>query len=115
MKINRNEQYQSGISSLTRLSAPIGQQIVPCHIVVDIKMQDFRQNAKLVTGLNIAKSLDSITYTSIVSRETDRISLMITTLNDVEVKLADILNAYVQAPVIDNVWTTLILEFGKDA
>ena len=40
---------------------------------------------------------------------------MLSTLNDVEGKLADILNAYVHAPVTDNVWTTLILEFSKDA
>ena len=32
-----------------------------------------------------------------------------------EVKLGDILNAYVQAPVTEKVWTTLGHELGKDA
>ena len=36
------------------------------------------------------------------------------TLNDLEVKLGDILNVYVQAPVTEKVWTMLGLEFSKD-
>ena len=43
------------------------------------------------------------TYTSIVSRETIRIALMIATLNNLEVKSGIILNAYVQAPVTERV------------
>ena len=45
----------------------------------------------------------TITYASVVSRETVRIVLMITTLNDLEVKSGDILNAYVHAPVTKKV------------
>ena len=41
----------------------------------------------------------TIIYASMVSRETVRIALMIAVLNGFEVKLGDILNAYVQAPV----------------
>ena len=40
---------------------------------------------------------------------------MIAALNDLEVKSGNILNAYVQAPVTEKVWTTLGPEFGKDA
>ena len=43
------------------------------------------------------------TYASLVSRETVRIALMIAALNDLEVKLGDTLNAYVQAPVTEKV------------
>ena len=39
---------------------------------------------------------------------------MIAALNDLEVKLGNILNAYVQAPVTEKMWTTLGPEFGKD-
>ena len=63
----------------------------------------------------MTEALATITYASIVSRETARIALMIATLNDLEVKLGDILNAHVQAPVTEKVWTTLCPEFGKDA
>ena len=35
--------------------------------------------------------------------------------NAIWVKSGDILNAYVQAPVTEKVWTTLGPEFGKNA
>ena len=40
---------------------------------------------------------------------------MIVILSDLEVKLDDILNAYVQAPVTKKMWTTLGPEVGIDA
>ena len=39
---------------------------------------------------------------------------MIAALNDLELKLGSILNAYVQAPVVGKLWTSLSSEFGKD-
>ena len=39
---------------------------------------------------------------------------MISALNDLEVKLGDILSTHVQGSVTDKVWTTLGPEFGKD-
>ena len=62
----------------------------------------------------MTKAPAPIMYASVVSRETVRIVLMIAALNDLEVKLGNILNAYVQAPVTKKVWTTLGPEFGKD-
>ena len=47
----------------------------------------------------MTKALTTIKYASKVSRETVRIALMMATLKDFEVKLDNILNAYVQAPV----------------
>ena len=52
---------------------------------------------------------------NVVSRETLRIVLMNATLNDLEVEFGNILNAYVQAPAIEKVWTMLGPEFEKDA
>ena len=57
----------------------------------------------------------TFTYASIVSRYTVRIALMIAALNDLEIKFADILNAYVQAPDIEEVLSNLGPEFGEDA
>ena len=54
----------------------------------------------------MTKALATIMYASVVSRETVRISLMITALNDLEVELG---NAYLQAPVTEKLWTTLSL------
>ena len=68
-----------------------------------------------MAGGHITDAPVIIAYASIVSRETVRIALMIATLNDLEVKSGNILNAYVQALVTEKVWTTLGPEIGKDA
>ena len=57
----------------------------------------------------------TITHANVLSRDTVRIALMIATLNDLEVKSDDILNAYIQAHVTKKIWTTLGPEFSKDA
>ena len=59
----------------------------------------------------MTKALATITYASVVSRETVRTALMIAALNDLEVKSGYILNAYVQALVTVKVWTMLGPEF----
>ena len=55
------------------------------------------------------------TYASVMSRETVRLALMLAALNDLEVKVGDVLNAYITAPVKEKIWTTLGVEFGDDA
>ena len=48
----------------------------------------------------------TLTYASVVSRETVRIALTLAALNDVEVKASDIQNAYLTAPVTEKIWIT---------
>ena len=94
---------------------PIGHQLVQCHMLFDLKMEDFRQKARFVVGGHMTNITATIMYDSVVSRETIGIALTIATLNDLEVKLGDILNVYVQALVTEKMWTMLGPEFGKDA
>ena len=96
-------------------SLPICHQFVQCHMVFDVKMRDFTCKARLVAGGHMTKTTTTIMYSSVVSRETVRIAFMIAILYDLEVKSGDILDAYVQAPVTEKVWTMLGPEFGKDA
>jgi hypothetical protein len=56
-----------------------------------------------------------MTYASVVSRESVRIAFTIAALNDLDVKMADIENAYLTAPLIEKVWTVLGPEFGDDS
>ena len=63
----------------------------------------------------MAEVLATIMYARIVSIETVRIALMNATLNNLEVKWGNILNASVHASVTEKVWATLGPEFGKDA
>jgi hypothetical protein len=95
--------------------APNGYQKIPCHMIFDIKMEDFRRKARLVAGGHKIEAPATITYASVVSRETVRLALTITALNDLEVKVGDVLNAYITAPVKEKVWTVLGPEFGPDA
>ncbi len=95
--------------------APNGYQKIPCHMVFDIKMEDFRCKARLVAGGHMTGAPATITYASVVSRETVCLALTIAALNDLEVKVGDVLNAYITAPVKEKVWTVLGPEFGPDA
>ena len=53
------------------------------------------------------KAIETITSVTFISKETVKTELMIAALNDLEMKTTDILNAYVQAPVTEKVWTVL--------
>ena len=57
---------------------------------------------------------DVITYSSVVTHETVRLSLTIAALTDLDVKVADIMNAYITAPTKEKIWTTLEPEFCND-
>jgi hypothetical protein len=56
-----------------------------------------------------------MTYASVVSRESVRISLTLATLNDLDVMMGNIEKAYLNAPITEKVWTVLGPEFGEDA
>jgi len=56
-------------------SVPIGYQKIPCHMIFDVKMEDFRRKAQLIAGGHKTAAPATITYTSVVSRETVRIAL----------------------------------------
>jgi hypothetical protein len=44
-----------------------------------------------------------------------RIALTLAALNDLDVKMTDIQNAYLPSPLTEKVWTVLGPEFGDDA
>ena len=69
---------------------PIGYQQIRCHMIFDIKQEDFRCKACVVAGGHTTEVPATIMYASVVSRESVRISLLMLALNDVEVKMADI-------------------------
>ena len=60
-------------------SVSIGHQFVLCHMVFDIKMEDFRGKARFVAGGQMIEAPATIIYTNVVSRE--MISLMILRLS----------------------------------
>ncbi len=68
-------------------------------MIFDVKMEDFRLKARLVAGGHLTKAPATITYARVVSRETVRLALTFASLNDLEVKVGNVLNAYITAPV----------------
>ena len=56
----------------------------------------------------------TMTYASVVSRESARLSLMLTALNALEVKCGHVMNAYITAPITKKFWTILSPKFGAD-
>jgi hypothetical protein len=96
-------------------SAPLGYQKIPCHMIFDIKMEDFSHKAQLVAGGHRTKAPVTITYASVISCETVCLAHLMAALNDLKVKVGDVLNAYITAPVTEKVWTVLGAKFSIDA
>jgi hypothetical protein len=84
-------------------------------MIFDVKMEDFRRKARFVAGGHTTDTPHAMTYASVVSRESVRIALTLDALKDLYVKMADIENAYLTAPITEKFWTVLGPEFGNDA
>ncbi|KAL7483917.1 hypothetical protein ACHAW6_009560 [Cyclotella cf. meneghiniana] len=62
----------------------------------------------------MTKAPATLTYASVMSRETVRIALLVAALKDVHIWAADVLNAYITVPCRKKICTTLVKEFGDD-
>ena len=78
-----------------------------CNMIFDVKMEDFRRKARFVVGGNVTDPPYTITYTSLVSKDTVIISLTLEALNDFPVRAAYIQKIYITAPVTEKIWTVL--------
>jgi hypothetical protein len=87
---------------------------IKCNMIIDIKIEDFQRKARTVAGGHITGAPTTMTYACIISHETVGIALTIATLNDLKVKAANILDAYLSAPIKEKVWCVLGSEFGPD-
>ena len=103
------EVWEKDISEL----AP-GYQNITFHMIFDVNMvKNFRRKARFVADGNNTKTPASITYSSVVSRDSVRIALTISELNDLDVLAYDIQNAYLTADCIERVWVIAGPEFGS--
>ena len=95
---------------------PPGYQKIKVHFIFDIKMsENFRRKARLVANGNETETPASLTYSSVVSRDSVRIALTVATLNGLEVLACDIENAYVTANCREKIYTIAGPEFGSEA
>jgi hypothetical protein len=68
-----------------------------------------------VAGGHTTDAPHVMTYASVVTIESVRIALTLAALNDLDVMMGDIENAYLTAPITDKAWTVIGPEFGEDA
>ena len=92
---------------------PIGHQEIKCQMIFDIKLgENFRRKSRQVGGGHTTTSTLSITYLSVVSRDSFRIEFLIAALNGLEILACDIQNDYLTAKCRELIWTTAGPEFG---
>ena len=72
-------------------SEPRGYSRINCHMIFDIKIEDFRRKARLVAGGHMTETLKCQTYSSVVSRDTVRIAMTVSALDELEVEAGDIM------------------------
>ena len=97
--------------SLDELS---GYQQITGHITFDIKLgEGFRRKVRFVGDGHKTETPNSVTYSSVVSRNSLRIMLMIADLNDLGKEGADIEYAYLTAPCREKVQMGGGIEFSE--
>ncbi len=80
----------------------------------DIK-ENFRRKARYVAGGHQTDTPKTMTYSSVVSRDSVRIALVAAALNDLNILVCDIEGAYLTAKCREKIWITAGVEFGSEA
>jgi Reverse transcriptase (RNA-dependent DNA polymerase) len=89
---------------------PPGYQKIDCHMVFDIKV-DLTRKTRLVAGGHQTEVPKESVYSSVVSRDSVRIALTLALLNQLEVLVADVQNAYLNEPTSEKCYTISGPEF----
>eukprot|EP00934_Nitzschia_sp_Nitz4_P002867 Nitzschia sp. Nitz4//scaffold253_size28098//27019//28023//NITZ4_008146-RA/size28098-processed-gene-0.33-mRNA-1//-1//CDS//3329544315//2857//frame0 len=91
----------------------VGYQEIKCHMIFDVKMEGLKRKARFVAGGHTTETPRSITYASVVTRETVRIAFLLAALNDLNICAADVTNAYLNAACREKIWFIAGKEFGE--
>ena len=83
-------------------------------MIFNVKI-DFTRKARLVAGGHLTDPPTTLTYSSVVSRESGRLAFLIAALNDLNILVADVGNAYINAMTKEKVYMTAGKEFGDRA
>ena len=92
---------------------PVGYKCIDSHMVFDV-MFDLIQKACFVAGGHQMEETKNMTYSSVVSRDSIRITFTLAALNDLDVLSADVQNAYLNVPMKEKVYMMAGPEFGLD-
>ena len=89
----------------TKDQLPIGYQFMKCHMIFDVKFG---------AGGHMNETPATLTYSSVVLRDSVWTALTIAALNDLQVMSCDIQNAYLTADCREKIWTYAGPEFGSE-
>lgn len=93
----------------------VGYEEITGHIIFDIRMgENFRKKARYVADGHKTRTPSAVTYSTVVSRDSVRLMLLVAALNDLEVKGVDIQNAFLSAPNREKCYIVAGPEFGED-
>jgi len=93
----------------------IGYTQITGHLVFDVKLgENFRRKARYCADGHKTGAPASVTYSTVVSRDSVRILLMIAALNDLDILGADVQNAFLTAPNKEKCWMIAGSEFGSE-
>ena len=93
---------------------PIGFKKITCHLIFDVKF-DLTRKARYVGGGHLTNVSPSLSYSSVVSRDSVRIMFLIAALNDLDIKMCDIGNAYLNAETRERLWFQAGQKWGSKA
>ena len=85
------EEYDGEIEKL------VAYEQISGHLIFDVKLSENFRRARFVADGHLVETPASVTYSTVVSRDSVRILLLIAALNDLEVKGADVHNAFLSA------------------
>ena len=91
----------------------VGYQQIRCHMVFDIKMEGLVRKARFVAGGHTTDAPKSLTYASVVTRESVRLAFLVAALNDLNILAADVSNAYLNADCREKIFFVAGEEFGS--
>ena len=99
----------------TKDQLPVGYQFMKCHMIFDVKFREnVRHKAWFGAGGYMTETPATLTYSSVVSRDSVWIALTVAALNDLQVMSCDIHNAYLMTDYQEEIWTYAGPKFGSD-
>jgi hypothetical protein len=97
----------------TNYKVPSDYQYIPLLMKFDIKM-DLRRKARLVAGGHVTKDIEGDNYSGVVKMDSVRLIFLLADLNKMDLLMADVSNAYLNAYTNEKIYTKCGPEFGND-
>ena len=89
-------------------------QFMCCSIIFDVKMEDFCHKFWLIGRGHMTRAPSTLTYASIVSKDTICMVLLLAAQNDNKIWSTVDLNTYITMPCQENIWAALRKDFEAD-